>query len=313
MLPGVIAACESRGQLQVMLSANLCFLPFPGMPAFGPGLPPPRTAEERQLHDQIIAGTTQMFDAGLGHLNQARAALGLPPLARSVDQFFVPSMFLLATSRAFDWPVQPPGTIRYVGAQLDEPGWVEEWQSPWPKDDARPLVTIGFSTSFQDHAAVLQRVINASGELPVCALVTLGQIQPDEVQASANTAIVRSAPHNAVMRQASVVVTHGGHGTVMRALKHRLPMLIIPHGRDQDENAVRVVERGAGLRLAATATQEEIEAALQRLITEPAFAQAAQRLGNAIDKADDASVIDILEGFAAPRRSSIASLATLIA
>jgi UDP:flavonoid glycosyltransferase YjiC (YdhE family) len=115
------------------------------------------------------------------------------------------------------------------------------------------------------------------------------------------------------MRQASVVVTHGGHGTVMRALKHRLPMLIIPHGRDQDENAVRVVERGAGLRLAATATQEEIEAALQRLITEPAFAQAAQRLGNAIDKADDASVIDILEGFAAPRRSSIASLATLIA
>lgn len=194
MLPGVIAACESRGQRQVMLSANLCFLPFPGMPAFGPGLPPPRTAEERQLHDQIIAGTTQMFDAGLGHLNQARAALGLPPLARSVDQFFVPSMFLLATSRAFDWPVQPPGTIRYVGAQLDEPGWVEEWQSPWPKDDARPLVTIGFSTSFQDHAAALQRVINASGELPVCALVTLGQIQPDEVQASANTAIVRSAP-----------------------------------------------------------------------------------------------------------------------
>lgn len=313
MLPGVIAACEGRKQRHAMLSANLCFLPLPGMPAFGPGLPPPRTAEDHALHAQIVEGTIQMFDAGLEPLNHTRQVFGLPPVDRAADQFAVPPLFLLGTSHAFDWPINPlPPQIRYVGAQLDEPRWVNEWRSPWPAADRRPLIAIGFSTSFQDHAAVLQRVIDAAGTLPAKALVTLGQIQPDEVRPAGNTVIVQSAPHDTVMKQASVVVTHGGHGTVMRALKHRLQMLIIPHGRDQDENAVRVTERGAGLRLSTQATEEEIQTALSRLLHEPAFAEAARKLGEAIDQAGDVSVTHTLEHFASPSQRMSMPLAALV-
>lgn len=292
MLTGVLAACESRSQRVAILSANLCLYPLDGMPVFGPGLPPPRTVDEKTLHEQIRAGTTAMLNARLDALNRARIAIGLMPLDSALKQLEVAEHYLLATSRAFDYPIKKlPGQIRYVGPQLDEPAWTNPWCSPWPENDPRPLIVVGFSTTYQAHEGVLQKVVDAAAGLPVRVLVTLGQISPKLVRPSANSVLVASAPHNVVMQQAALVVTHGGHGTVMRALKYQRPLLVIPHGRDQDENAARVVEHGAGLRLTAGATTEEIRVALRRLLNESTFTQSARRLGSAI--AEESSRVDL--------------------
>jgi UDP:flavonoid glycosyltransferase YjiC (YdhE family) len=283
MLLGVLAGCESLGQRVAILSANLCLYPLDGMPTFGPGLPPPRNGEEKDLHAQIRAGTMAMLNSRLDKLNHARVALGLPPIDSVLKQLEVAGRYLLATSRAFDFPIETlPEEIRYVGPQLDEPTWAKPWRSPWPENDTRPLIVVGFSTTYQAHEGVLQKVVDAAADLPVRLLVTLGQIAPDAVRPAANTVLVPSAPHNAVMQHATAIVTHGGHGTVMRSLRYHRPMLVIPHGRDQDENAARVVEHGAGLRLTAGASVEEIRGALRRLLEEPAFTQSARRLGAAI-------------------------------
>ncbi len=293
MLMGVLAGCESRNQRTAILSANLCIYPIEGMPVFGPGLPPPHTAEEQALHAQIRAGTTAMLNAHLETLNRARLALGLAPLDSVLKQLDAATHHLLAAARAFDFPMAKlPSEIRYVGPQLDEPAWAKPWRSPWSENDARPLLVVGFSTTYQAHEGVLQKVVDAAAELPVRVLVTLGQIAPDTVRPATNTVIVPSAPHDAVMQQAALVVTHGGHGTVMRALKHHHPLLVIPHGRDQDENAVRVVEHGAGLRLTTASSTEEIRRALGRLLNEPSFAKAAHRLGSAI--AEESKSVDIV-------------------
>lgn len=300
MLPGVMAACESRRQPMAILAANLCLYPFPDMPAFGPGLPPPRGAEEIALHQQIRAGTAALFGSHLPSLNRTRQTLGLAPIEEILDQVCVADAYLLATARAFDFPVaSPPAFLRYVGPQIDELSWVQDWKSPWSHEDRRPLVTVGFSTTYQAHEGVLQNVIDAAAEFPVRSLVTLGQVPEDKLRPAANTALVRSAPHDAVMRESSVVVTHGGHGTVMRALRHRRPMLIIPHGRDQQENAIRVTERGAGIKLSTAAGRNEIGSALDRLLHDPAFARAARVFGDAIEaESDDSRVVTELEQIA---------------
>jgi UDP:flavonoid glycosyltransferase YjiC (YdhE family) len=86
----------------------------------------------------------------------------------------------------------------------------------------------------------------------------------------------------------------------MTALMHRVPMLVLPHGRDQGDNAVRITERGAGLSLAPTASTEEIRAALDRLLNEPAFRFAAKRLGDAVaQEVEHSRVVEELETFAA--------------
>lgn len=300
MLFGVAAGCEAIGQPFVCVSANVCLYPVPGVPPLGPGLPPARTEADRALHAEVAAFNVDLFDHGLPALNAARGALGLPSLAHTVDQLRAAQRFLLGTARAFDFAPEalPPG-MAYVGPQLDPPAWTASWVSPFPADDHRPLALVAFSTTFQNHAAVLQRVLDAISALPVRAVVTLGSLEPHEVRPGANTRLVASAPHDQVMAEAALVVTHGGHGTVMRTLCAGLPMLVIPHGRDQNDNAIRITERGAGLQLAPTAPTEEIGAALRRLLEEPSFAASARRLGEAVAReARRSPIVEELEAVA---------------
>src|SRR5437868_3104626 len=107
------------------------------------------------------------------------------------------------------------------------------------------------------------------------------------------------------MREAAFVVTHGGHGTVMRALLSRAPMLVIPHGRDQNDNAVRVTERGAGLSLMPDATVDAIRTACQRLLNEPSFRANAERLGDQVAaEAENSQVVQELEAAASQRAAT---------
>src|SRR5262249_32654736 len=148
-------------------------------------------------------------------LNAARATLGLGTLEHVLDQFRAAKVELLATSRSFDFPCDAlPEHVRYVGPQIGDPHWAQQWTSPWPDSDPRPLVTVAFSTTFHNHAGVLQKVIDALAPLQVRALITLGgSIKANELRASDNCALVESAPHSVVMPQSAFVVTHGGHGT----------------------------------------------------------------------------------------------------
>lgn len=301
MLLGVMAACEAAFQPLAILTCNVSIYPVPGIPPMGPGLAPARSEEERQMHAAIAAESLQLFDSGLPALNRARGALGLPPLASVVDQLKVADRLFLGTSRAFDFAPDslPPGWS-YVGPQIADPAWACRSSPTAGASGDEPLVLVAFSTSFQNHVAVLQRVVDALAGLPVRGIVTLGDgVEPDEIRSADKVLLVHSLPHGELMPRAELVVTHGGHGTVMRALSCGKPMLLIPHGRDQHDNAVRVTERGAGLALGKQASAAEIGQAIERLLKEPAFTACAGQLGNRILAETVASpLIEELEGLA---------------
>ena len=234
---------------------------------------------------QFGEGLNELFDHGLPAVNRARQALGLAPLDHMFDAWSNAPTFV-ASARAFDFNANcMPDNVHYVGPLLGAQSWLQEWQSPWSADDARPLIVTSFSTTFQDHSGALQRVIDAAADLPVRLLVTLGgSIEAHEVRPAANTHVVHSAPHDQVLPHAAAMVTHGGHGTVIRALRHGLPVLVLPHGRDQYDNAARVIEAGAGLWLDAASAVGAIQDALRALIDDMALAQNAKRLGAAIEQ-----------------------------
>jgi UDP:flavonoid glycosyltransferase YjiC (YdhE family) len=156
------------------------------------------------------------------------------------------------------------------------------------------------SSTFQNQAATVQAVLDAAATLPARVLATRGPgLAGAEFRVPANAVVVDAAPHDEVMREASLVVTHCGHGTVMRALAHGLPMLCLPMGRDQNDNAARVVARRAGLRLTPHANPEAIRAALATLLTDTKFADSARHLGAAIAAAEhDTALVDELEALA---------------
>jgi MGT family glycosyltransferase len=283
MMPGALVAAEAAGIPRVVLFHMPEYLPGPGRPAAGPGFLP-RTDVLGRLRDATMTFLFhRLLRQFIAPFNEARRSLGLAPLRTArelVDQFHRADLRLILTSEVFDFPITPPPrNVRYVGPVLDDPDWVGGWENPWREEDARPLVVASLSSTFQNQRGVLARIIEALGALDVRGLVTLGPCMANEVfELPGNVIAAESAPHALVFPHAAAVVTHAGHGTVMRALAHDLPLLCLPMGRDQDDNAARVVAKGVGLRLSPSANPARIAGAVRRLLEEPAFGQQARRL-----------------------------------
>jgi MGT family glycosyltransferase len=294
-LGGMVAA-EAAGIPFVVLFPNIYLLPARGMPAFGIGLRPARGPLGR-LRDRVLNGfiERQWDGKGLAELNALRARHGLAPLAHVLDQVRRAHRQLVMTSPALDFPAMLPRGTQYVGPVLDDPQWSETM--PWePPAGSNPLVLGAMSSTFQNQIGSLQRVIDAVGTLPVRALVTAGPaLDVAALRPASNVTVIASAPHGQVLRHTAVAITHGGHGTVVKALAAGVPMVLLPHGRDQADTAVRVSARGAGIMLKRSARPGAIAAAVHLLLHDPSYRLAAQRLGEEVrrDAAGDALVREL--------------------
>jgi MGT family glycosyltransferase len=225
-----------------------------------------------------------LFNRGLRAVNRARTEQGLQPLRDVLEHFDHVARVLVLTSESFDFHGDShPQHLRYVGSTLADPPWVDDWRSPWDEDDSRPLVIVSLSSTYMAQEQVLARAIDGLGRLDARVLVTTGPaIDPASLPAGANTTVVRSAPHAELFPETAVVVTHAGMGTVTRALAAGVPLVCVPMGRDQLDVAARVVYHGAGVRLRPSAKPQAIRAAVERLMGEPSFRTAAERIGASI-------------------------------
>ena len=281
---GCAMAAEAEGIPCALLSPHISLRPLPGVPPLGSGMRAPRTPRERAEVEVASDRYAAVMNEWLPMLNEARASQALPPLDNVMGLYDRPARFLLAISAAFDFPADHlPGNVRYIGPLLDKSTWSKSWVAPWSHHRPdRPRALISFSTTFKNQADALQRVLNAVAGIEMEAVATVGALVGETFHASKNVTLLPSAPHDEVMKEISLVVTHGGHGTVSRALFHGLPLLVIPGGPETNDNAARVEAHGAGLALPSTAPETEIAAALDRLIREPHFRISARRLGLAI-------------------------------
>lgn len=284
LLFGVMAAAEATRTPLTLLTGNLwCFPTREDVPPFGPGFAasPSAWAQGRDRTTRRLIA--RWYDAGLPALNAARRGLGLEPLARTLDQLQVADLVLLGVARSLDWGTGPPPTpFVYAGPLVSVPEWARDAAASVSPGD-RPLVLASLGTTFQDQAPVMRRMIEALGRLPVRGVATLGPaIRIADMPRRANVEVLRSASHDAVVPRCAAVICHGGHGTVLRPLMHGVPVLCLPMGRDQPENAVRIAARGAGLTLPKSASAGRIARAVERLLREQSFREQARRLGAAV-------------------------------
>jgi MGT family glycosyltransferase len=226
----------------------------------------------------------RVVKGGLGTLNAARDEYALAPLTTFYDQILTVERVLVLTSETFDAASAfVPDNVRYVGPVLDDPAWAGSWSPPWSEDASEPLVLVGMSSIYQDQGPLLQRVIDALSAREVRAVVTLGRmLGASDVTAASNVTLLPSAPHGELLKDASLVITSCGHGTVMKTLVAGVPMVCIPMGRDQDGTAARIVELGAGVRLPPTATAADIVQAVDEVLGGEAYRSSARALASTL-------------------------------
>ncbi|MDE2332246.1 MAG: glycosyltransferase family 1 protein [Bradyrhizobium sp.] len=175
-------------------------------------------------------------------------------------------------------------SFEYFGP-MTEPSMPSGWTWPRQVDHQRPLVLVSFSTGREwDQSSRITRTLEAIAGRNCRALITTGPVKIDARSVPDNAVIVERLSHDEILPQAALTITHAGHGTVIAALKHGVPLLCLPNkAADQPLLAAQVHDLGCGLSLDGdNATPREIREAIDRLILEPNFAAKARALAGAI-------------------------------
>jgi MGT family glycosyltransferase len=279
-LMGAGIGAESAGVPSAALIHTVYPLPTDGVPPFGQGLMPARGRPGR-FRDAVLRRLFERtFRPGLDAANRARAELGLDRLESPWGQVERVERALILTSPAFDFAgaAQLPDNVRYAGPVLDA-GGAGSWDSPWDADDDRPLVLASFSTTYMDQGDLAGRTVEALAELPVRGLLTTGPaIDAAAISAPANVEVREFVPHAAVLPDAGLVITHAGLGTVHAALAAGVPLVCIPDGRDQDDNAARVVFGGAGVRAKRRVGPGKLQSVVAAALADASLKQGAARM-----------------------------------
>jgi MGT family glycosyltransferase len=281
-LPGILIGAHATRRPTAALVAQTYVRPTPGLPLLGTGWSPGHGFLVKARDKVIPKVAARLLTPTLPRLNAVIERYELLPLDNVFELYDRCSRVLVMTSPSFDFSApQLPANVRYVGPQLDDPDWAAS--AKWQRKGSEPLVLVATSSIYQDQVDLLARIAAGLRQLPVRAVLTTGRaVDPAEIQAGANVEVLQTAPHARVLREASVVVTHAGHGTVLKALAAGVPLVCIPMGRDQKDNTVRVLRLGAGIRLSKKSTPTQIAAAITEILERPQYLAAARRFAEVL-------------------------------
>lgn len=200
-------------------------------------------------------------------LDAVRAEHGLPPDPDLVRLTSGPVLSTTAPSFLSPDATLPLAPLHYRSGVAPRPRT--------PSDRPRVYATLG--TIFNKGSGDLfERLVAGLGTLDADVLLTVGHdLDPRDVgRAPEHVRVERFVPHDEAVGGADVVVHHGGSGSLMAALAHGLPSVLLPLGADQPHNARRARELGVAAALdAASATPAAIGLAVGRALADASMRQ----------------------------------------
>lgn len=209
-----------------------------------------------------------------------RQQYGLPadPTLDSLDQYLV--LDFLPASWAFPhWP-SPPVTHRFCAPPFDRSNDAElpEWFYALPP---QPTVYATLGTTFNQAPATFQAVAEAFSGEKLNLIMTLGRsndparFQPD----APNIKIARYIPQTLLLSHCVAIIFHGGYNSLLSALWHGLPMVMIPQeAGDNFPTAHRCADLGLGVVVEGTPpTATAIHHAVRTVLEQPEYRQRVQR------------------------------------
>lgn len=261
-------------------------IPGPDAPPFGLGLPSPKTFRTRLLSAAVSFGQSIVAGGFRKRATEIRAAYGLAPLTVPVlTHAATAKLYLLPCSPEFDYNRSDlPPCVRYVGpftwnkpSNLTNPDWLDQL------GHERPWVHATEGTVHISDPIVLRSTAQGLSGLPMEVILTTGgNRRPEDMNfgpLASNIRIANWISHSDLLPKTDVMITTGGAGSVMAALKAAVPLILVPTEWDKPEIAQRLVETGAGIRISpGKCNPATVRAAVQRVLSDRSFKDNALRL-----------------------------------
>jgi UDP:flavonoid glycosyltransferase YjiC (YdhE family) len=302
---GAGLAAELEGRPWATLVPHLLPTHEPGLPPFSSGARRPRwpvgRAAWRVLDPLWLAGAR----LGKRQLNAVRTGLGLPPL-RHLHGGISRQLALVATFPQLEYPrKQRAPWVTVTGPLLWEPPAAE---APASEGDG-PLVLVAPSTSQDRGHRLLAASLEALADESVRVLAATGPHPvPRGVTVPGNARVFPWLSYARTMPACAVVVCHGGHGTVARALASGAPVVVCPAAGDMTENGARVSWAGVGVSVPRRlASPRGIRLAVRAVMADPGAKRRAEAIAAWSTRHDGAEIAaDEVERFAAgPRPGAV--------
>jgi MGT family glycosyltransferase len=278
-------AAEHAGVPLATLIPHIYPVLEPELPFFAMGLRPPRTplgrAGWRAAQRALRIGLAQ----GRRDLNLQRERLGLP----AHEHFhggISPDLALVGTYPQLEYPRSWPPGVHVTGPMTFE---VPHHDVALPPGDG-PLVLVAPSTAHDSENRLVRNALAALAEEPVRVVATTNRVAPRHpIEVPANAVLVDWLSYSQLMPIAALVISHGGHGTVCRALGAGTPVLISPITGDMGETAMRITWAGCGLSIPWRLCREApLRWATRRVLGDPSFATRAGEIGSWASENDGA-------------------------
>lgn len=265
-------------------------LPLPVMP-FGYGTSPGRR--------KLYAASTQIYDWLMRRqgdvINRHAVAFGLPG-RRGLHECLSPAAQLSQTISGFDFPRQLPSCFHAVGPLRRAAGASSAVAAIY---DAQPLIFASLGTLQGHRYRLFKTIADACRQLGACVVIAhCGRLNARQIKrleaAGARTVAFTDQP--AILRQAQVVITHGGLNTVMDAISCATPILVIPLAFDQFGVAARVVYHGIGRQASRFASRQTLMNHLVTLLSDDRYTRGQRALQQQLALAGGAPrAADIIE------------------
>ncbi len=268
-------AAERAGVPLATLIPHIYPVVEPGRPFFAIGLRPPRTPVGRAIWRTGQRALDVGLERGRRDLNLQRRRLGLPP----VEHFhggISTDLALVATYPQLEYPRQWPPGVEITGPMTFE---LPHPEIALPPGDL-PLVLVAPSTAHDSGNHLVRTALKALAAEPVRVVATTNRVAPQRpIEVPANAVLVDWLSYSQLMPAASLVISHGGHGTVARALGAGTPVLVCPIVGDMSETAMRVSWAGAGLSLPwRLCRPAPLRWAARRILNDDSFAAEAEKI-----------------------------------
>jgi UDP:flavonoid glycosyltransferase YjiC (YdhE family) len=159
------------------------------------------------------------------------------------------------------------------------PDWIAELAGA-------PTVYVSLGTLFNQDPGVFAAILEGLRQEPLNVVVTIGSDQDPAALGPQppNVHVAGFIPQSLLLPHCDVVVNQGGTA-IFEILAHGLPLLVLPRGANQFNNAEALVGSGAALALMPAEVEPgAVRAAIRALIDEPRFAERARALAAEIEQ-----------------------------